>query len=95
MGAAIVMAPKGKEDVIRRIVVEYGQLYVYLYITDGGGKLLDEEVFKQPFRLDRKDAFDEAKDTYDNVYDWLNDIVNVTPPLQDTDGEESDSDEED
>lgn len=95
MGAAIVMAPKGKEGVIRRIVVEYGQLYVYLYITDGSGKLLDEKVFKQPFRLDRKDAFDEAQDTYDSVYDWLNDIVNVTPPLQDSDDDEADSDEED
>lgn len=74
--------PAGKEDVLRRIVIEYGRMYVYLYITDGNGKLLDEEVFKQPFQLDRRDAFDEAKDTYDNTYDWLNEIVNVTPPLQ-------------
>lgn len=83
-------SPLGKEDVLRRIVVEYGQMYVYLYITDGNGKLLDEEVFTQPWRLDRKDAFEEAKDTYDTVYDWLNDVVNVTPPLQEDDDEESD-----
>jgi hypothetical protein len=83
-------SPRGKEDVLRRIVVEYGQMYVYLYITDGNGKLLDEEVFTQPWRLDRKDAFEEAKDTYDTVYDWLNDVVNVTPPLQEDDDEESD-----
>ena len=88
-------SPRGKEDVLRRIVVEYGQLYVYLYITDGNGKLLDEEVFKQPFRLDRKDAFEEAKDTYDNTFDWLNDVVNITPPLQGEDDDESESEAED
>ena len=37
----MTLAPKGKEDVLRRIVVEYGQLYVYIYMTDGNGKILD------------------------------------------------------
>jgi hypothetical protein len=87
----MMLAPKGREDVLRRIVIEYGQMYVYLYMTDGNGKILDEEVFKQPFRLDRKDAAEEAKDTYDNTYDWLNDIVNVTPPLQGDDDDKADS----
>jgi plasmid replication initiation protein len=87
-------SPRGKEDVIRRIVVEYGQLYAYVYMTDGNGKLIDEEAFKQPFRLDRKDVFEEAKDAYDNMYDWLNDVINVTP-LQEDDDEEAESDEED
>ena len=91
----MTLAPSGKEDVLRRIVVEYGQLYVYIYMTDGNGKILDEEVFKQPFRLDRKDAFDEAKDTYDSTYDWINEIVNVTPPLQGDEDDESESDSED
>jgi hypothetical protein len=84
-------SPRGREDVLRRIVVEYGQMYVYLYITDGTGKLLDEEVFTQPWKLDRKDAAEEAKDTYDTVYDWLNDVVNVTPPLQGDDDDKADS----
>jgi hypothetical protein len=90
-----MIAPRGKEDVLRRIVVEYGQLYVYVYMTDGNGKVLDEEVFKQPFRLDRKDAFEEAKDTYDNTFDWLNDVVNITPPLQGGDEDEAESEAED
>jgi len=79
--------PRGKEDVLRRIVVEYGQQYAYIYITDGMGKIIDEEVFKQPFCLDRKDAFEEAKDSYDAAYDWLNETINVTP-LQEDAGEE-------
>lgn len=84
----MTLAPRNHEDVIRRIVVEYGQIYAYCYITDGNGRLLDEEVFKQPFRLDRKEVFDEAKDAYDQVYDWLNETINVQGPLQeDGDGE--------
>ena len=90
----MTMAPRGKEDVLRRIVIEYGQQYAYVYMTDGSGRLIDEEVFKQPFRIDRKDAFEEAKDAYDNVFDWLNDTVNVTPLQEDVD-EAAESDEED
>ena len=78
-----MQTPRNTEDVVRRIVVEYGQVYAYCYITDGNGRLLEEDVFKQPFRLDRKEVNDEAKDAYDQVYDWLNDSINVQgPPLQ-------------
>jgi hypothetical protein len=90
-----VNAPKGKEDVLRRIVIEYGQIYVYVYMTDGNGKVLDEEVFKQPWRLERKDALEEAKDTYDTVFDWVNEIVNVTPALQEDEDGEAESEAED
>ena len=78
-----MQTPRNTEDVVRRIVVEYGQVYAYCYMTDGNGRLLEEDVFKQPFRLDRKEVNDEAKDAYDQVYDWLNDSINVQgPPLQ-------------
>ena len=78
-----MQTPRNTEDVVRRIVVEYGQVYAYCYMTDGNGRLLEEDVFRQPFRLDRKEVNDEAKDAYDQVYDWLNDSINVQgPPLQ-------------
>lgn len=66
----------------RRIVVEFGCQYVYLYMTTGDGKLLDdrEESFKQPYRVDRKEAADDARDTWDMIYDHLNDSLNF--PLQ-------------
>lgn len=70
------------DTVIRRIVVEYGHWYAYVYMTDASGKVLEDESFKQPFRLDRKDVGDESKDCYDSIWDWLNETVNVTP-LQD------------
>lgn len=60
----------------RRIVVEFGLRYAYLYITDGNGKLADEESFKQSYRLERKECHEEAKDAYDVIYDWLNDTIN-------------------
>jgi hypothetical protein len=44
---------------------------------------LDEEVFKQPFRLDRKEVYGEAQDCYSQLFDLLNESINVQgPPLQ-------------
>ena len=67
--------PQEQDEVHRRIVVEYGRVYAYLYITDGSGKVLDEEAFKQPFRLDLKDVREEATDCFQEVYQWLQDTV--------------------
>lgn len=63
------------EPVLRRITVEYGRQYAYLMFTDGNGRVLDEEVWKQPFRLDQRDAVDEAKEAYDLMYSHLQDTV--------------------
>ena len=60
----------------RRIVVEFGLQYVYLYITDGAGKLSDEESFKQPYRLERKECHEEATEIYGMIYDSINEAVN-------------------
>ncbi len=62
----------------RRIVLEYGRQYAYVYMTTGDGKLIAgrEESFKQPFRLELKEARDEAGDAWDVLYDFLNDTIN-------------------
>ena len=78
------------DNIHRRIVIEYGQMYAYVYMTDAVGKVLEEESFKQPFRQDRRDVADEAKDCFDNIWEWLNETVNVTP-LQDTGDEKPES----
>ena len=59
----------------RRIIVEYGRRYVYLTMTDAEGKLVPgfEEVFSQPFLLDKKDAHDEANDCWQDVYQFVSD----------------------
>jgi hypothetical protein len=82
-----------REEPLRRIVVEYGRLYVYAYIVDGKGKVLEEEVWKQPFRLDVKDACEEAGDVWRFVYQELQDTVLFTTASSEED--ESESDEED
>lgn len=64
-----------KDYVFRRIVIEYGRLYAYVYITDQDGKVLEEESFKQPFRLDFKDVKEESKDCFDSVYQHLQDTI--------------------
>lgn len=67
-----------RESVLRRIVVEYGRLYVYTMITDAAGKVIDEEVWKQPYRLDTRDALDEAQECYDLLYTHCQDTVLFT-----------------
>lgn len=69
------MTRREPDAVIRRVVVEYGQVYAYCYIADADGKILDDEAFKQPFKLDRKDVHEEARNCYDEVYQWLQDTV--------------------
>ena len=64
-----------RERVLRRIVVEYGREYVYAYWVDTAGKIIDEEAWKQPFKLDVKDALDEARDCWDLLYSHLQDTV--------------------
>ena len=64
-----------KDEVHRRIVCEYGRWYAYLYITDSNGKLLEEESFKQPFRLDWKDSAEEAAETFHLLYQHLQDTI--------------------
>jgi hypothetical protein len=62
--------------VYRRVVVEYGLQYVYVYLADNVGKVLSDEVFRQPYRLERTESADEAKDCFDVIYDMLNDTIN-------------------
>jgi hypothetical protein len=64
------------DDVYRRVVVEYGLQYVYVYLADQNGKVLGEESFRQPYKLERSDAADEAQETFGLLYDHLNDTIN-------------------
>jgi hypothetical protein len=83
-----------KESLIRRIVVEYGRSNVYAYFTDGNGKILDEEAWQQPFKLEVKEAHEEAKDVWDFIYQELQDTVLCTASDAD-EGDSVDEPEED
>jgi cell fate (sporulation/competence/biofilm development) regulator YmcA (YheA/YmcA/DUF963 family) len=68
------MAAK-KDSVHRRITVEYGQHYAYITIQDRNGRIIEEEVFRQPFRLEFRDVAEEATDCFQYVYQYLQDTV--------------------
>ena len=75
-----------RDRILRRIVIEYGREYAYAYWTDTAGKIIDEEVWKQPFKLDVKDSLDEAKDCWDIVYSHLQDTILWTASDAEDDG---------
>jgi hypothetical protein len=75
----------------RRVIVEYGRRYVYATLTDSNGKILQEELFTQPYLMDPKDAADEAKDCWDAVYQYISDTVVF--PNSASSGEEPDKPE--
>jgi hypothetical protein len=75
----------------RRVIVEYGRRYVYATLTDSNGKILQEELFKQPFLIDPRDAADEAKDCFDAAYQHISDTVVF--PNSASSGEEDDKPE--
>lgn len=80
----------------RRVVIEYGQVYAYAYFLNENGKIIAEECWKQPFRLNKKDVSDEAQDTWDLVYQHLQDTVLWTASnADDGDSVESDGHPED
>ncbi len=62
----------------RRIVVEFGRQYAYLYMTTGDGKMVPnrEESFRQPFRMELKEARDEADEAWHILFDHLNETIN-------------------
>ena len=64
------------DDVYRRVVVEYGLQYVYVYLADQTGKVILDESFKQPYRLERKEAAEESREMWDFIYDMLNETIN-------------------
>lgn len=59
----------------RRVIVEYGRRYVYATLTDANGKIHAEELWKQPYLLDVKDANDEAHEAWQAMYQHINDTV--------------------
>lgn len=69
---------KPTDTVVRRLTVDYGHWYVYLTLVDANGKIVEEEVFKQPFRLDKKDIGEESQDGFHNMYQWILDTTVFT-----------------
>jgi hypothetical protein len=44
-------------------------------MTDGNGKILEQELWKQSYMLDAKDANEEAHEAFQAVYQHIQDTV--------------------
>jgi transposase-like protein len=88
------MTAEPEDHVERRIVISYGRHYVYLAMYDPANNVVPEyeEVFRQPFRLERKDAIDETVDCWQNCYQWISETVVF--PLPEGGGKTAESDNE-
>lgn len=85
-----------RDTVHRRIVLEFGHLYAYLYMTDGNGRLLPEreESWRQPYLMERKEVEQEAQEAFDLIWQHCDDTVNFpADELQDTGDDETESEE--
>lgn len=65
------------DEVQRRITIDYGLEHVYVVMHDASGRIVGdaEETFRQPFRLERPESHQEARDCFDAVYQWLSDTI--------------------
>lgn len=63
------------DSVQRRVIVEYGRRYIYATLTDSNGKILEEELWTQPYLLDVKDASEDARDAWQAMYQHIQDTV--------------------
>jgi hypothetical protein len=85
------MTTNREDQVERRIVISFGRQYVYLAMYDAANNVIPEyeEVFSQPFLLERKDAIEETIDTWNNAYQWISDTT--VWPLPEGGGDKADS----
>lgn len=63
------------DSILRRVIIDYGRWYAYLHVEDANGKVLLEEVFRQPFQLAQREVAEEAQDCWDATYQYLQDTV--------------------
>lgn len=64
------------DPVLGKIVVEFSQKYISVYLCEGDGAIKDCDHFRWPVRLEVKEARQETKDCFHWLYDWANRAVN-------------------
>lgn len=66
---------KTPDVVRRRIVVDFGSRYVYAAMTDMHGKILDEEVWREPYPLTAAEVSEGAIEAWNAVYQHFLDTM--------------------
>jgi hypothetical protein len=76
---------------VGKVLIDVGRRYITVYRCDGNGFVQDEERFKLPWMIDRKDAVDLANTVFDLAYAWSD--ATVSPPSARGDDKAPDSKE--
>ena len=80
------------DPILGKVVVDFSQKYVSVYLCEGDGTVKDADHFRWPERLEVKDARQEVRDAFHWFYDHCNDAVNGWgDELQDEDGSGAES----
>ena len=69
-----------------KIVIDFSQKYMSIYLCEGDGTVKDCDHFKFPFRLEVKDVRHETRDCFDFFYDYCNETVNGDELQEDGEG---------
>jgi hypothetical protein len=64
------------DPVLGKVIVEFSQKYISVYLCEGDGTIKDADHFKWPVRLEVKDTRQEVRDCYHLLYDFSNKSVN-------------------
>ncbi len=64
------------DPVLGKVIVEFSQKYISVYLCEGDGTIKDADHFKWPVRLEVKDTRQEVRDCYHLLYDFSNNSVN-------------------
>jgi len=63
---------------VGKVLIDVGRRYITVYRCDGNGYVQDEERFKLPWMIDRRDAVDHVHAVFNVAYAWADAAVN--PP---------------
>jgi len=74
-----------------KIVIDVGRRYITVYRCDGNGFVEDEERFKLPWMIDRRDAVDLSHTAFNLAYSWADGAV--SPPAASDGNKPADSKE--
>lgn len=61
--------------VCRRVILEFGRQYVYATLTSADGKILEEEVWKQPYPIDAREAAEDAREAWHAIHQHVQDAL--------------------
>jgi len=74
---------------VGKVLIDVGRRYITVYRCDGNGYVQDEERFKLPWMIDRRDGVDLTHTAFNLAYSWADGAV--SPPAARGDDDAADS----